>query len=172
MVMDTIGVVRSPYKERFGTPRQANVTAGVLEGKAQHGQLVFSRGRNFEVALEDLDGFDYVWVISYMHLNQGWNPKVKPPRGPRVKRGLFSTRSPHRPNSIALSAVKIVSVDPKGLTVTVEGLDLLDGTPILDIKPYVPYCDAFPGAKTGWLEELSSIDEVDYLPSKPPPFIK
>lgn len=170
--LDTIGVVRSPYKERFGTPRQANVVDGVLEGKAMQGELVLFDGRGFDRALMDLDGFDFCWVITYMHLNKGWNPKVVPPRGPKVKRGLFSTRSPHRPNSIALSALRVISVDAAKRTVVVDGLDLLDGTPILDIKPYVPYCDAFPDARSGWLDTPGLQESSDRLKGSPPPFIK
>jgi tRNA (adenine37-N6)-methyltransferase len=103
-------------------------------------------------ALDDLEGIERIWVIAHLHLNTGWNAKVLPPRGPRQKRGLFATRSPHRPNSIGLSAVRLVGVD--GFTLHVEEIDLIDGTPILDVKPYVPYADAFPDARAGWIEQI------------------
>jgi len=85
-----------------------------------------------------------------MHLNQGWNPTVMPPRGSDVRRGLFSTRAPHRPNSMGLSVVKLNKVHKRNLYI--EGLDMLDGTPVLDIKPYLPYADAMPDASHGWLD--------------------
>ncbi|CAM9968035.1 unnamed protein product, partial [Phaeothamnion confervicola] len=102
---------------------------------------------------------------------KGWNPIIQPPRGPRRKRGLFSTRSPHRPNPIALSALRITSVDLMQRTINVAALDLLDGTPVLDVKPYVPYADAFPDARAGWISELPAdpAEERDYLPYDPPP---
>src|SRR5262249_54526032 len=84
---------------------------------------------------------------------EGWRPKVLPPRSGGARRGVFSTRSPHRPNPIGLSVVKLVEV--RGLVIHVRDVDLIDGTPILDLKPYVPYADAFPKARTGWLEPLA-----------------
>ncbi|CAM9184801.1 unnamed protein product, partial [Hapterophycus canaliculatus] len=161
-----IAVVRSPYRERFGTPRQPQVTAAVLNGGAQEGQIVFLKGHGYEEALQDLSGFDMIWVITHMHLNKGWNPKVRPPRLPEERKGLFSTRSPHRPNAIALSSLRVGRVDAAKGVIYVHGLDLLDGTPVLDIKPYIGYCDAFPSMKAGWLEALGSDHEAqgDYLP--------
>eukprot|EP00638_Chattonella_subsalsa_P002144 CAMPEP_0117739812 /NCGR_PEP_ID=MMETSP0947-20121206/3980_1 /TAXON_ID=44440 /ORGANISM="Chattonella subsalsa, Strain CCMP2191" /LENGTH=265 /DNA_ID=CAMNT_0005555829 /DNA_START=138 /DNA_END=935 /DNA_ORIENTATION=- len=170
--MQTIGTVKSPYKERFGTPRQPVITTGVLGGEAQMGEVIFQKNENFEQALEDLEGFEYCWLITYFHLNKGWNPKVKPPRGAEDgKKGLFATRSPHRPNNIGLSAVKIHSVDTRKGILRVIGHDLLDGTPVLDVKPYVPYCDAFPSAKAGWLEKINKehMREADNLGYWPPP---
>lgn len=84
---------------------------------------------HLEEALQDLSGFDMIWVISHMHLNNGWNRKVRPPRLPEERKGLFSTRSPHRPNAVALSSLRVSRVDaPKG-RIYVRGLDLLDGEP-------------------------------------------
>ena len=79
---------------------------------------------------------------------------MRPPRGPRVKRGVFATRSPHRPNAIGLSAVELVAVE--GRSLRLGGTDFLDGTPVLDLKPYVPYADAFPEAKAGWIDEVDA----------------
>uniref|UniRef100_A0A0G4I915 TsaA-like domain-containing protein n=1 Tax=Chromera velia CCMP2878 TaxID=1169474 RepID=A0A0G4I915_9ALVE len=148
-----VAVVRSPYKERFGTPRQPPVTEGTLGGCAQNGTIQFLPHVHPELSLQDLEGFEYVWVISVLHLNQGWRPKVKVyPRGLSTRFGVFSTRAPHRPNPIGLSAVRVTEVNPKNGTVGICGHDFLDGTPVLDVKPYVPYCDAFPEARSGWLE--------------------
>ncbi|CAM9512431.1 unnamed protein product, partial [Ectocarpus sp. 8 AP-2014] len=119
-----------------------------------------------EEALHDLSGFDMIWVLTHMHLNKGWNPKVRPPRLPEERKGLFSTRSPHRPNAIALSSLRVGRVDAANGVIYVHGLDLLDGTPVLDIKPYIGYCDAFPNVKAGWLDALGSDHEGqgDFLP--------
>lgn len=153
-----IGHVRSPYKERFGTPRQPTVTEQTLEDRALDATIELLPGRNFEQALSDLAGFDYIWVLTWLHLNENWKPTVIPPRGPKVRRGLFATRSPHRPNPIGLSALRLLRVE--GRVLHVRGIDLLDGTPVLDIKPYVPYADAFPGARAGWLDEIGQQPEA------------
>ena len=107
-------------------------------------------------SLQDLEGFDRVWLIYHLHRSDGWKARVKPPRGPRRARGLFATRSPHRPNAIGLSCVRLVSVDAASRSVVVADVDLLDGTPILDMKPYVPYADAFPDARAGWVDEVDA----------------
>jgi len=146
LTLTPIGLVESPYRERFGVPRQ-----GTLDG-AGRGRIVLNPGANFEQALQGVAGFDMLWVIYGFHLNSGWNPMVTPTRGPKVKRGLFATRAPHRPNPIGLTAVKILGI--QGRTIEVEGLDILDGSPVYDLKPYIPYADAFPAARSGWLDEL------------------
>jgi tRNA (adenine37-N6)-methyltransferase len=142
-----IGVVRSPFAERAAAPRQATVAQGAP------GRIELEAGRGFEDALEGLETWDYAWVLFVFHQNveqaRGWKPKVQPPRAD-AKVGVFATRSPHRPNPIGQSAVKIVRVE--GLVMHVSEIDLLDGTPVLDLKPYVPYADARPDARSGWLE--------------------
>ena len=143
--MQPIGVVHSSYRERFAVPRQPSLD------DAQEATIELKAGMNLDQAVKDLDGFSHIWVIYWMHLNQGWNTMVTPPRGPKVKRGLFATRAPHRPNSIGLSAVRLIKVE--GRTLHIQGHDMLDGTPVLDIKPYLPYADAFPEASSGWVGE-------------------
>jgi tRNA (adenine37-N6)-methyltransferase len=146
--LEPIGVVHSPYRERFGTPVQAEpAQAGVEPSRIE----LFAE-RVPEAALEGLEGIEYVWVIAHLHLNRGFRAQVIPPRGPRVRRGVLATRSPHRPNPISLSAARLVGVE--GLVLTLGSLDLLDGTPVLDIKPYVPYADAFPDASAGWIDQI------------------
>jgi tRNA-Thr(GGU) m(6)t(6)A37 methyltransferase TsaA len=103
--------------------------------------------------LQDLQGFERVWLIFAFHLSEGWKPMVKPPRG-GPKRGVLATRSPHRPNALGLAAGDLLQVE--GRTLLLGGVDLLAGTPVLDIKPYVPYADAFPHAKAGWIDELDA----------------
>jgi tRNA-Thr(GGU) m(6)t(6)A37 methyltransferase TsaA len=138
-----IGFVRSPFGEKVDAPRQA-VTAesvpGRIEIESEH-----------EHALTDLEGFERIWVLFWFHAasRTGSTPsKVLPPRSDR-KRGVFATRSPHRPNPIGMSAVRLERID--GLVLHVRDLDLLDGTPVIDLKPYLAYADAFPESGAGWL---------------------
>ncbi|RLL51075.1 tRNA (N6-threonylcarbamoyladenosine(37)-N6)-methyltransferase TrmO [Mariprofundus sp. EBB-1] len=151
--MQAIGVVHSTYHERFATPRQATLD------HPEPAEIHLNAGLNFEQAVKDLDGFSHVWVIYWMHLNTGWNPTVVPPRGPKVRRGLFATRAPHRPNSIGLSAVRLKKIS--GRILHIEGHDMLDGTPVLDIKPYIPYADSIADASSGWLAECGLITTSD-----------
>ncbi len=143
-----IGFVRSPFKDKADAPRQGN--AG---GNQAEATIVLLEGHDYEHALEDVGLWEYLWILFVFDRNAGdkggFRPKVLPPRSLGKRRGLFSTRSPHRPNPIGMSAVKLVEV--RGLEVRVSGVDMLDGTPVLDIKPYVPYADAHPDAKGGWL---------------------
>ena len=146
LVLHPIGVIRTPYADRYAAPRQVEASEQRTEGVIE-----LFPGRNFEQALADLEGFEKIWVLYWFHLNTTWKPKVLPPRG-RVRRGLFATRSPHRPNPIGLSAVTLLGVN--GRTLAIENPDMLDGTPVLDIKPYIPYADAFPEARAGWLDAI------------------
>jgi tRNA-Thr(GGU) m(6)t(6)A37 methyltransferase TsaA len=143
MVLRPIGFVRSPFSERAEAPRQPYAAEGA------RGTIELLPNQDFEHALEDLDTWDHIWVIFWFHLNEGWRPKVLPPRSEK-RRGLFATRSPYRPNPLGLSVLELESVE--GLTLRVKNLDLLDGTPVLDIKPYVPFADAIPNASTGWFD--------------------
>jgi tRNA (adenine37-N6)-methyltransferase len=144
---EPIGWVRSPYRRRFGTPQQASAHDSDAEAV-----LELDPARIPETALADLEGIERIWVVSWLDRGGTWSPRVRPPRGSRRKRGVFATRSPDRPNPIGLSAVKLVRVE--GTNLHVRGIDLLDATPILDIKPYVVYADAFPDSKGGWIDEI------------------
>jgi tRNA-Thr(GGU) m(6)t(6)A37 methyltransferase TsaA len=159
ITLEPIGVLHSPFRERVDAPRQA-VVAAETEARAE-----LYPGRGFEDALLDLEQWDYLWLLVWFHHNAGYRPKVLPPRSAR-KRGVFATRAPHRPNPIGLSAVRLVRVE--GLTLVVAGVDLLDGTPLLDIKPYVPYSDAIPHARHGWLEPRPSDPRGEYEVSYAP----
>ena len=150
-----IGVVHSPYKERHGTPRQAVIHGRDRPAAFEPARIELFVDRVPEKALRDLEGFDRIWVLSWLHLNPKWGPLVRPPRGGK-RRGVLATRSPHHPNPIGLSAVNVERVD--GAVIHIRGCDLIHGTPVLDIKPYVPYCDAFPDSRAGWVDELD--DEV------------
>lgn len=143
-----IGVARTGYLQRHGTPRQPGFRSD-REGGDDLGRVELFPAVIHPDAVRDLDGFDHVWVISFLHLNgPGARPLVRPPRG-GPPRGVLATRAPHRPNPIGLSVVRLVEV--RGLVLHLEGLDLIDGTPILDVKPYVPDFDARPLASRGWL---------------------
>ncbi|MBU5635304.1 tRNA (N6-threonylcarbamoyladenosine(37)-N6)-methyltransferase TrmO [Geomonas sp. Red69] len=147
-----IGLLRSPYSRRIEAPHQGTVIAGTETGDFATATLEL-RDWLEEKAIQDLGGFQRLWLIFAFHRSEGWKSNVKPPRG-GPKRGVLATRSPHRPNSIGLSAVELVRVE--GKTLHLRGVDLLDGTPILDIKPYVPYADAFPDSKAGWIDEMDA----------------
>ena len=140
LLVRPIGVVRSPFREKAEAPRQAIVAA---EATATLEILPA-----YEDALADLESFDRIWLVFWFHEATHYRPKVLPPRSDE-KRGLFSTRSPHRPNPIGLSAVRLERIDR--CTLHLREIDLIDGTPILDIKPYIAYADAFPDAAAGWL---------------------
>ena len=144
---EPIGVVHSPFVERVSAPRQPSAA----EGSAATIELF--AGHDFEHALEDLDAWTYLWVLFVFHRNveegRGWRPKVLPPRSTE-KKGVFATRSPHRPNPIGMSVVKLVAIE--GLVLRVTNVDILDGSPVLDLKPYVAYADAYPEERGGWLE--------------------
>lgn len=140
--MEPIGFVRSPHHEKADAPRQPRAAAGI------EGTIELRPDRGYEDALSDLALWRYIWVVFVFDRAVGWRPKVRPPRSDR-KRGVFGTRAPHRPNPIGLSVLELVGVE--GLAVRVRDVDLLDGTPVLDIKPYVAWTDAIPEASGGWL---------------------
>jgi tRNA-Thr(GGU) m(6)t(6)A37 methyltransferase TsaA len=149
--LDPIGFFHAKEDEKYAVSRQS----GVIKGNT--GEIILNPGCNFEAALEDLDGFDRIFVIYRFDRNNSWKPKVLPPRGEK-KRGVFATRSPHRPNFLGLSCLELVKIT--GLTLHVKNHDLIDGTPIFDIKPYIVYADSFPNAKQGWLLDLEP--QVEY----------
>jgi len=147
-----IAYVRSPYARRIDAPHQATVVEGTESGDAAVATIEFVADMP-SLAFADLAGFERIWLLFVFHRSEGWKPQVRPPRG-GGKRGVLATRSPHRPNAIGLSAVELVAVEERALQV--RGMDLLDGTPILDIKPYVPYADAFPASRAGWIDEIDA----------------
>jgi tRNA-Thr(GGU) m(6)t(6)A37 methyltransferase TsaA len=161
----SIGVVHSPFLEATGTPVQNYAARGHEGGPAElvampEGPVVDVRGgrgtleivARWEGALADLEGCDRIWVLFWTHRAATAQAKVIPYRD-TAERGLFSTRAPARPNPIGLSCVKVLGV--VGRFVHVSEIDMLDGTPILDIKPYVPNYDSFPEARCAWLDEKS-----------------
>ena len=108
--------------------------------------------KNFEQCLKDLDGFSHIWILFHFDDSDSWKPMVVPPRGPAEKRGVFATRSPNRPNAIGMTAVELLNVNKR--KIMIRGGDFLDGTPVLDIKPYIIRSDSIPEAKQGWIDRI------------------
>ncbi len=141
-MIEPIGLFHCEKKYKNEARRQGLLQAGP-------GRIDLLAGKNFEQALTGLEAFSHIWLTYLFHHNSHWKPMVNPPRLPGEKKGVFATRSPYRPNPIGLSAVRLLKVS--GLTVWVEQADLLDQTPILDIKPYLTYSDSIPDASAGWI---------------------
>lgn len=155
MEIRPIAHIRTEFPEKFGVPRQSGL-AGRLTGK-----IVFEEEfRNMD-AFRGLEDFSHLWLIWEFSANRhaGWQPTVRPPRlGGNTHMGVFATRSPFRPNPLGLSCVEIESVDlrsSEGPVIYVKGSDLMDGTPIYDIKPYIKYADSRPDAACGYVDGLS-----------------
>jgi tRNA-Thr(GGU) m(6)t(6)A37 methyltransferase TsaA len=159
---EPIGYVNSCFKEKFGIPRQSGLV------KQATGILKLRDDPNLKTALQGLEGFSHVWLIFVFHQpgSRSWKPSVRPPRlGGAQKVGVLASRSPHRPNPIGLSAVvldRVVLDAVGGPELFLSGIDLLDGTPILDVKPYLPYADALPDASSGWASEPIKRQEVHF----------
>ncbi|MCK9281141.1 MAG: tRNA (N6-threonylcarbamoyladenosine(37)-N6)-methyltransferase TrmO [Melioribacteraceae bacterium] len=153
-----IGYVKSDFKHRYETPRQ-----GVLAGDSVS-YIQLEEGNNFQQAIKELEGFDRIWVIYVFHLNNNWKTMVNPPRHLDKKVGVFASRSPHRPNPVGISCVKLEKIS--GLKIYISESDILDGSPVLDIKPYLPYSDSFPDSSTGWVRtDIGEKYSVEFLPA-------
>lgn len=155
MVFTPIGLISSPYKEKFGIPRQPGLV------KAARAILTLLPPCNQPETVRGLEGFSHVWIIFVFHATQqqGWKPTVRPPRlGGNARMGVFATRSTFRPNPIGLTVAELHGIRTQGGHTLLElgGADLLDGTPVLDIKPYLPYADAIPEACAGFAQEAPS----------------
>lgn len=148
---EVIGKLRSNNKtQKSSAGRQAEAVA--LGPVDQMDVIELEGGQSFEQALTDLAGFTHAWVIFVFHETKGWKPMVQPPRGIDRKVGVFASRAPYRPNPIGISLVPIAKIE--GRKIWIGDSDLLDGTPILDIKPYVATTDSIPDATLGWMEFL------------------
>ena len=148
-----LGIIHSELRYRYESPRQ-----GILAGK-NISVIELNPKNNFEQALKYLDGFERIWVLYQFHLNNNWKPLVNPPRHTRKKVGVFATRAPYRPNHVGMSCVKLEKIE--GLKIFISESDILDGSPVIDIKPYLPYSDSFPDAATGWVKkDIEDIYEI------------
>ncbi|MCW8905966.1 MAG: tRNA (N6-threonylcarbamoyladenosine(37)-N6)-methyltransferase TrmO [Sedimenticola sp.] len=151
-----IGTIQSPFKEKFGIPRQPGL---VPELRAQ---LVLSAPYSQPEAVAGLEGYSHIWIQFLFHrsVKEAWQPMVRPPRlGGNRRVGVFASRSPFRPNPIGLSVVRLerVRVEDGGVVLDIAGADLLDGTPVLDIKPYLPYVDNIPAARSGFAPQAPPV---------------
>jgi tRNA-Thr(GGU) m(6)t(6)A37 methyltransferase TsaA len=151
-VTEPIGYIKNPYKSKFGVPRQSGLadTSAVIEMLPEYGVAEAFRG---------LEEFSHIWLLwEFSNCNRdGWTPTVRPPKlGGNKRVGVFATRSPYRPNAIGLSCVELNRIEYKDGTVLlhITGADLMDGTPIYDIKPYLPYTDCRPEAGGGFTDQL------------------
>lgn len=156
-----IATIRTDFRTKFGVPRQS----GLVEGLK--GRIVFEPEYRDPEALRGLDGYSHIWLLwdfsEARRDGDKWQPTVRPPRlGGNQRMGVWATRSPFRPNNIGLSSVRIVAIHlhtPDGPVIEVEGADLMDGTPIFDIKPYLPFTDSHPEARGGFAEEQNKAIE-------------
>ena len=152
--MEEIAHIRTDFPTKFGLPRQS----GLVD--ALKGTIVFAPKYRDPNALRGIEGYSHLWLIWKFSeaVRDGWSPTVRPPRlGGNTAMGVFATRAPYRPNPIGLSCVRLESVDydtPEGPVLHIAGADLMDGTPIYDIKPYLPYVDSHPEATGGFAHEV------------------
>ncbi len=158
---DQIGVIRSCYRQKFGIPRQPGIVS------AAEAELELFPPFNQENLVRGLEGFSHIWVHFIFHetMGEGWRPTIRPPRlGGRQRMGVFATRSTHRPNPMGMSVVELHGIESGNgkLTLKLGAVDLLDGTPVIDIKPYLPYADALPEAKGGFAPLPAIMAEVRF----------
>lgn len=164
LALQPIGVIHSPYREKFAVPRQPGLVTCATA------RLELLAPYNDPQTLRGIEQFSHLWLIFQFHecAEQGWHPTVRPPRlGGNERVGVFASRSPFRPNGLGLSVVELKGVTQQGAALWLElgGIDLVDGTPILDIKPYVPYADSLPYAQGGFAAEAPPQMAVTFLPA-------
>lgn len=167
MEIKPIAHIRTDFPEKFGIPRQSGLA------KTLRGKIVFEPEYRNPDALRGLEDFSHIWLIWEFSANRStssWQPTVRPPRlGGNVHMGVFATRSPFRPNPLGLSCVKMDSIEfssPDGPVINVCGADLMDGTPVYDIKPYIKYADARPEAVCGYVDRLEERSLKVVFPSE------
>ena len=152
-IMEIIARIYNDFDEKFGVPRQAGLAGETVS------TIIFEPEYRVPEALRGLEDFEYIWLLWDFSeaKREKWSPTVRPPRlGGNIRMGVFATRSPYRPNSIGLSSVKLIGIEKHpeySAVLKVQGADLMNGTPIYDIKPYLPYTDSHPGAKAGFTDE-------------------
>lgn len=159
--LSTIGIIHSCYKEKFGIPKQPGLIVGATA------RLELLPPYNRLDTLEGLDDFSHIWIQFIFHacIKENWKAKIRPPRlGGKEKLGVFATRATHRPNPIGLSVVKIGRIYQEGKRIFIDlyGADLLDGTPVLDIKPYLPYADNITDARGGFAPKPTQTKPVQF----------
>lgn len=161
--VEPIATIKSCYTQRFGIPRQAGLV------RSAEARIVFKNNTHNLLSLRGLEEFSHIWVIFIFHHHHYSKPKplVQPPRlGGKKNIGVYATRSPNRANSLGLSGVKLQSVvrDKNSIQLIIRGGDFLDGTPVIDIKPYIPFADTIADATCGWAEPVTDLLAVCWLP--------
>jgi tRNA-Thr(GGU) m(6)t(6)A37 methyltransferase TsaA len=149
----TIGYIASAFREKFAIPRQPGLCPSA------EAQLRLLPPFDHPDTVRELDQFSHLWLLFVFHaISGGWHPTVRPPKlGGNTRVGVFASRSTHRPNPVGLSVVRLLGIDTaNGVTLHLAGADLLDGTPVIDIKPYLPYADALPDARNGYADTGST----------------
>lgn len=151
MEINVIGHIQSDFPSKFGVPRQSGLAPGLK------GRIIFEKKYSLPDAFRELDKFSHIWVVwGFSEASPEWSPTVRPPRlGGNKRVGVFASRSPFRPNRIGLSAVKLdrISLDSGRIILDISGIDMTDGTPVYDIKPYLPAADSLPQAAAGYSDE-------------------
>lgn len=161
--MEVIAKIYTDFSEKFGIPRQSGLSANVAK-------IVFEKKYRTDAALKGLDGYSHIWIIwQFSDLKRkDWSPTVRPPRlGGNRRMGVFATRSPYRPNPIGLSSVKLLKIEKtanEGTVLWVEGADMLNETPIYDIKPYLSFTDSHPEAVCGFADEAAEYALEVFIP--------
>jgi tRNA-Thr(GGU) m(6)t(6)A37 methyltransferase TsaA len=159
--LQVIGKIKSSFKEKFAVPRQSGLTPSAV------GEIEFFPPYNQTAAFDGLEAYSHIWLqfVFHQNLTIEWRPKVRPPRlGGNKKVGVFATRSPVRPNPIGLSVVELKEVKVSGnvASLIVAGADLVHGTPILDVKPYIPYADSLPNAEASFADSKPKTVPVEF----------
>lgn len=150
--LEVIARIENAYTSKFGVPRQSGIVDEVVS------RIVFEPAYRVEEALRGIGDFSHIWLIWGFHeaKRKGWNPTVRPPRlGGNTRIGVFATRSPYRPNGLGLSSVRLIGTEKtadRGTVLLVAGADLMNGTPVYDVKPYLPAADCHPGATGGFTD--------------------
>lgn len=164
MEIQPIAHIHSDFPTKFGIPRQSGLAEGLIA------TIVFEPAYRAPEAIRGIEGFSHLWLIwgFSQSIHQGWSPTVRPPRlGGETRMGVFATRSPFRPNGLGLSSVRLLAVEKNvrdGAFLVVDGADLMDGTPIYDIKPYLPYTDCHPASIFGYAREGLSVSLAVVFP--------
>ncbi|CAG21277.1 tRNA (N6-threonylcarbamoyladenosine(37)-N6)-methyltransferase TrmO [Photobacterium profundum] len=159
--IEPIGIIRSPYKEKFAVPRQPGLVPNACS------EIILQGSANTIEAVRGIEQFSHLWLLFLFdqNLEAGWRPTVRPPcLGGNERIGVFASRATFRPNGIGMSAVELKGIRQKGSDIIIElgGVDLVDGTPIIDIKPYVPYSDSLPQAQGGFAAEEPETLPVEF----------
>ena len=152
--LQSIGTVETPFVQKLGIPRQPSLAPSIK------GKIILNKEFAREDTLRGIESFSHLWIIYWCHKSDSWRETIRPPRlGGKEKVGFLATRSPHRPNPIGLSVVKFEGVD-ENFNLIISGMDILNETPVLDIKPYLPMWDSIEQANNGWIDETQPLEPM------------